>query len=78
MENGGLNMLYERKGFLKSVASIFIQGSTYADYMSITQKTFSESSTEDIKAISKDFENALSAYIKSKNLDDNTIGITNK
>lgn len=66
-------MLYERKGFLQSVASIFVQGSSYYDYKKITQKSFKEASTEDILAISKDFKRATKIYAADKNIELQTI-----
>lgn len=60
-------MLYERKGFLQSLASIFIQGSKYADYNELIIKNFSEAANEDLRAISKDFEKALNDYTSRKN-----------
>ncbi|MDM1544692.1 MULTISPECIES: hypothetical protein [Ignatzschineria] len=62
-------MLYEKKGFLRSVASIFIQGSSYYDYKKITQKSFKEASAEDILEISKDFERVTKKYISDKNIE---------
>lgn len=62
-------MLYEKKGFLRSVASIFIQGSSYYDYKKITQKSFKEASAEDILEISKDFERVTQKYISDKNIE---------
>ncbi|WP_026878713.1 hypothetical protein WMO13_04015 [Ignatzschineria larvae DSM 13226] len=62
-------MLYERKGFMQAVASIFIQKSNTYDYQKIAQKGFKEASFEDMKTVSSDFKRAIQNFIAENDID---------